>query len=32
MACPLRYGEHCFSGIESGDWGTPEFNGRFNQA
>ena len=27
-----KYGHRCFTGLESGDWGTPEFNDELNQA
>jgi hypothetical protein len=27
-----KYGDLCFSGMESGDWGTPEFDDELNQA
>ncbi len=29
---PTKYGERCFSALESGDWGTPEFDEELNQA
>jgi hypothetical protein len=27
-----KYGERCFTGLESGDWGTPEFDDELNRA